>query len=416
MVSERFQPASRPNAASRRRRRPPRIAAVPVAGALVLGGLTGCGSGDLSDAEAEIGAAKNEVAVQKAMQKVVKAGYPGVMVSVKGKDGETRDYSAGVGDRETGEAPPKNGHMRIASNTKTFVAATVLQLVGEGKLKLDAPIDTYLPGVVRGPDYSGANITVRHLLGHSSGIPDYTAALVPDTAGMPTKTYTAEQLLAPALKAKAVFPVGKKREYSNTNYVIAGMLIEKATGKPVGDAVTERVIDRLGLEDTHWPKPGDTNVPKPRMEGYTAPPGGKLKNVTGMNPSISGAAGMIVSRPRDLSAFFAGLVGGRLMPAEQLREMQKTVESPGSGMPNTTYGLGLDEMTLSCGRIWGHGGDIHGYQSRGGVTTDGREVTVVVNALPAAIISKQSSMEAMEKEAMQKMKVVMDLVDTAICE
>ncbi|TDC98426.1 serine hydrolase domain-containing protein [Actinomadura sp. 7K507] len=411
-MSERSQPDARPNV----RRRLPRIVAAPAACALVLGGLTGCATGDAADAEAEIGAAKNEIAVQRAMQKVVKAGYPGVMVSVKGEDGETRDYSAGVGNRETGEAPPKNGYMRIASNTKTFVAATVLQLVGEGKLKLDAPIDTYLPGVVKGPDYDGRNITVRNLLGHSSGIPDYTQALVPDTAGMPDKTYTAEQLLAPLPKMKAAFPVGKKREYSNSNYVIAGMLIEKATGKPVGDAVTERVIDRLGLGDTHWPKPGDRNVPKPRMEGYTAPPGGKLKNVTGMDPSISGAAGMLISRPRDLNGFFAGLIGGKLMPDAQLKEMRKTVDSPGSGMPNTTYGLGLDKITLSCGPLWGHGGDIHGYQSRGGVTPDGREVTVVVNALPAAIISEQSSMKAMEKQAMAKMKVVMDLVDTAVCE
>ncbi|MFC7729486.1 serine hydrolase domain-containing protein [Actinomadura keratinilytica] len=164
--------------------------------------------------------------------------------------------------------------MRIGSNTKTFVAATVMQLVGEGKVKLDEPIDTYLPGVVEGPDYDGKKITVRNLLGHTSGLPDYTEFVDSDTAGVPSRTYTAEELLEPALKHKAAFPVGKRRRYSNTNYIVAGMLVTKVTGKPVGEAVTERVINRLGLRQTYWPRPGDKSVRKPRMEGYVAPPGG----------------------------------------------------------------------------------------------------------------------------------------------
>lgn len=388
--------------------------AAAVAGALVAGGLAGCSTGTAADAEAEIGTAKNEIALQKAMRELVQAGFPGVLVSVKGKDGKTRDYTAGIGNRETGDAPPKNGYLRIGSNTKTFVAATVLQLVGEGKMKLDEPIGTYLPGVVKGPDYDGANITVRNVLGHTSGIPDYTEFMDSDTSKVPTRTYTAEELLKPALRNKAAFPVGKRRQYSNTNYIIAGMLVTKVTGKPVGRAVTERIIDRIGLERTYWPEPGDTNVRKPRMEGYIAPPGGQLKNATEMDPSISGAAGMVVSTPRDLNRFFAALVGGTLVPAAQLKEMRTTIESPDEE-PNTVFGLGLDKITLSCGALWGHGGDIHGYETRGGVTADGREVTVAVNALPGAIIAEQESMEAMTKDAMKKAMQVIALVDTAIC-
>lgn len=409
-MSDTFLPA-RPNGPSRRRWRP---VAAAVAGALVAGGLAGCSTGTAADAEAEIGTAKNEIALQKAMRELVQAGFPGVLVSVKGKDGKTRDYTAGIGNRETGDAPPKNGYLRIGSNTKTFVAATVLQLVGEGKMKLDEPIGTYLPGVVKGPDYDGANITVRNVLGHTSGIPDYTEFMDSDTSKVPTRTYTAEELLKPALRNKAAFPVGKRRQYSNTNYIIAGMLVTKVTGKPVGRAVTERIIDRIGLERTYWPEPGDTNVRKPRMEGYIAPPGGQLKNATEMDPSISGAAGMVVSTPRDLNRFFAALVGGTLVPAAQLKEMRTTIESPDEE-PNTVFGLGLDKITLSCGALWGHGGDIHGYETRGGVTADGREVTVAVNALPGAIIAEQESMEAMTKDAMKKAMQVIALVDTAIC-
>ncbi|MFV2179761.1 serine hydrolase domain-containing protein [Actinomadura sp. LOL_016] len=415
-MSEQPQPTARPTVPSRRRRRLPRVAAVTAAGALLAGSLAGCATGTAEDAEAEIGVAENEIAVRKAMRELVRAGFPGVMVSVKGKDGKTRDYSAGEGNRETGEAPPKNGHFRIASNTKSFTATAVLQLVGEGKVKLDEPIGTYLPGVVEGPDYDGAKITVRHLLGHTSGLPDYTRWVDADTGKIPTKTYTAEQLLAPALKHKADFPAGKMRAYSNTNYIIAGMLVEKLDGKPVGEAVTERVIERAGLEETSWPKPGDRSVPEPRMEGYTAPIGGKLKNVTEMDPSVSGAAGMVISTPRDLNEYFRALVDGRLMPAAQLKEMRTTIEGEPGDMPDTVFGLGLDKQTLSCGDVWGHGGDIHGYESRGGVMADGREVTVVVNALPGAIIKKQDSMEAMEKEAMAKAQAMLDFVDTAICE
>ncbi|WP_026403623.1 serine hydrolase domain-containing protein [Actinomadura rifamycini] len=406
------QPAALPTAPSKRRRR---LAAATAAGALFAGGLTGCATGTEADAQAEIGAAKNEMAVRKAMQEVVKAGFPGVVVSVKGEDGKTRDYSAGVGDREKGEEPPKNAHVRIGSNTKTFTAVAVLQLVGEGKVKLDEPVDAYLPGVVEGPDYSGKKITVRHLLGHTSGIPDYTQWADADTGKAPTKTYTAEELLKPALEHKADFPVGKMRSYSNTNYIIAGMLVEKLDGRPVGEAVTERVIRRAGLKDTTWPKPGDKSVPEPRMEGYIAPPGGELKKATEMDPSISGAAGMVISTPRDLNAFQTALISGRLLPEAQLKEMRKTVKGGPDDMPDTEFGLGLDKTTLSCAEIWGHGGDIHGYESRGGVTTDGREVTVVVNALPGAIVKKQDSMEAMTKEYMEKHDKVMDLVETAIC-
>ncbi len=413
-MSEHVQRVSHAHIPSQRRRGRSRITVAAMAGVLAAGGLAGCETGDAAEAEAEIGVMENEIALRKAMRETVRAGFPGVLVSVKGRDGRTRDYTAGTGDREAGSAPPENGHVRIGSNTKTFVAATVLQLVAEGSVKLDEPIAAYLPGVVEGPDYSGKKITVRNLLGHTSGLPDYTAFVDAGTDTVPSRTYTAEELLSPALRHDAAFPVGERRQYSNTNYIVAGMLIEKVTRKPVGEAVTERVIERLGLKQTYWPEPGDTHVEKPRMEGYVAPPGGELTNATEMDPSVSGAAGMVISTPRDLNRFFAALIGGTLVPAAQLKEMQKTVESPDEE-PNTVFGLGLDKITLSCGTLWGHGGDIHGYETRGGVTDDGREVTVAVNALPGAIVSEQDSLEAMTRDAMEKIEKVTHVVDTAIC-
>ena len=111
--------------------------------------------------------------VQQALDALVREdGFPGALAAVRGKSGRTRDYTAGVGDVATGERVPVNGQVRIASNTKMFTATVVLQLVGEGRIGLDEPVETYLPGIVRGEGIDGRDITGRQLLQHTSGLPD----------------------------------------------------------------------------------------------------------------------------------------------------------------------------------------------------------------------------------------------------
>jgi D-alanyl-D-alanine carboxypeptidase len=320
-------------------------------------------------------------------------GFPAALAAVRERDGRTRSLT--VGDRV-----PTDGQVRIGSNTKTFVAVAVLQLVGESKVDLAAPIDTYLPGLLRGDGIDGRRITVRQLLQHTSGLPNYTNYLgLEDFFDIQHTYYEPRQLLDAALAHPADFAPGAEFAYSNTNYVVAGLLIQQVTGRPLAEVLTERVIRRAGLRHTYFPAVGEERIRERHPRGYHPDAAGELKDVTTLDPSWGWAAGQMVATPSDLNTFFRALIGGRLLPAEQLRQMQTTVEA--DLFPGARYGLGLISSPLSCGGLaWGHGGDIPGYETRGGVTTDGRAVTIAVTSLPAA-----------EEQATEVLKAV----DTALC-
>ncbi|MGP3943455.1 serine hydrolase domain-containing protein [Streptomyces sp. 6N106] len=385
------------------------VAAMAVLGSLAVGGpLAYAGSQDAKDAKHHD--AVQQDAVQKAADSLVREdGFPAALAAVDNGDGRVRDYTAGVGDLTTGEDVPVNGRVRAGSNTKAFVSAVVLQLVGEGKVTLDAPIETYLPGLVRGEGIDGNKITVRQLLQHTSGLPDFVRHMEPN-AFTARNTYTEpRELLDTALAHKADFAPGEKWQYSNTNYVLAGLLVQKVTGRPLGEEITHRIIRPLGLHDTYWPTTGERGIRGPHPKGYdTARPGAELADITELDPSKAWAAGQLVSTPRDLNRYFSALLGGKVLRPAELEEMKTTVKADGPA-PNSSYGLGLMKTELSCGRVlWGHGGDINGYETRGGVTEDGRAVTVAVTALPTAVINDQA-------ELPKVMRHVMGLVDTAAC-
>ncbi|MFE9558272.1 serine hydrolase domain-containing protein [Streptomyces sp. NPDC006703] len=324
--------------------------------------------------------------VQSSLNALVKDdGLPAALASVKGRDGRTHTFSAGVGNLATGAKVPVDGQVRIGSNTKTFTAVVVLQLVAEGKVGLDASVDTYLPGLLRGDGIDGRTITVRQLLQHTSGLPDYTdAPALSDFSTIQHRYFEPRELLDGALAQKARFAPGTRWEYSNTNYIVAGLLIQKVTGRPVGEEITHRVIDRIGLRHTYFPTPGDMTIHEAHPEGYNQEADGSLHDYTEMDPSMAWAAGAIVSTNTDLNSFFTALLGGRLLPAAQLAEMRTTVPAELLG-PGIRYGLGLQSKPLSCGGLlWGHGGTIPGYRSRGGVTDDGRAASITVTTIPGA--------------------------------
>jgi D-alanyl-D-alanine carboxypeptidase len=326
--------------------------------------------------------------------------FPGALAAVRGRDGRTRDLVAGVGDLRTRERVPVNGQVRIGSNTKTFVAVVVLQLVAEGKVELDEPIDTYLPGLVRGEGIDGRQITVRQLLQHTSGLPNYTDFLLgEDEFDLQHKYFEPRELLDVALAHPADFAPGTKWSYSNTGYVVAGLMIQKVTGRPIIEEITNRVVRKAGLRHTYFPPVGEQEIRERHPRGYYPDKQGALRDVTTLDPSWGWAAGQMVATPADLNQFFRALLGGRLLPAAQLTEMRKTV--PAEIWPGARYGLGLVSSPLSCGGVaWGHGGDIPGYETRGGVTDDGRAVTVAVTSVPA---SEEAATD------------VLDVVDTALC-
>lgn len=326
--------------------------------------------------------------------------FPAALAAVRGRDGRVRNYTAGVGDLTTNAKVPVDGRIRIASNTKTFTATVVLQLVGEGKIDLDSPIEKYLPSLIRGEGIDGRNITVRQLLQHTSGLPEYTDKLFADGILKELHTYhEPRELLDLALTKKADFEPGERWKYSNTNYIVAGLLIQKVTGRPIGEAITDRVIKRADLRDTYWPSLGEQTIRGRHPRGYYAEgPDSPFVDVTELEPSMGWAAGGMISTPSDLLKFFTALVGGRLLKPEQLAQMMTTVEAPDANATgDARYGLGLATFPLSCGGFaWTHGGDIFGYETRNAVTPDGRAAAIAVTALPRTLPQAQRVEQALD--------------------
>ncbi|MFH9269066.1 serine hydrolase domain-containing protein [Streptomyces sp. NPDC017546] len=362
-----------------RRRRGWSAAAAVAVGVMTLGVLAPPATADPAAPAAAAAAARPD-AVQRALNTLVRDdGMPAALASVQDRDGRTRTYTAGVGDLATGAKVPRDGRVRIGSNTKAFTAVVVLQLVGEGKIDLDASVDTYLPGLVRGKDIDGSRITVRHLLQHTSGLPEYGIHL--DDTEIRNRYFEPRELLDLALEHPADAEPGKTWGYSNTNYVLAGLIVQKVTGRPLAEEMDRRVIQRVGLRHTYFPAPGEMTVRGPHPRGYhRSPADGPLRDFTEMDPSAGWAAGQLISTNSDLNRFFTALLAGRLLPAAQLAEMRTTVPAGTSGL---RYGLGLTSRPLPCGGVyWGHGGDIAGYETRGGVTEDGRAANVAVTSIP----------------------------------
>ncbi len=307
---------------------------------------------------------------------VVDDDLAGAIAVIRDGAGLTRS-AAGYSDVDTREGFAPHTHVRVASITKTFVAATILQLAAEGKIDLDAPVETYLPGRIHGEDIDANAITVRQLLRHQSGLPEY----FDDDTPPPTEPVTADQLLDVALTRPAQFAPGTAMKYTNTNYIIAGLLIEKVTGRPAADEVTWRIIVPLGLFETYFPAPGDMGLRQPFAHGYELVDG-RRTDVTDFNASAAGMAGSLVSTNEDASAFITALLDGRVVPPAQLHEMMQTVPmTGGDGILN--YGLGLTGVSLPCGvTAWGHGGDLDGYHSLMVKSFDGPAVSMTFTQSP----------------------------------
>ncbi|QDQ09431.1 serine hydrolase domain-containing protein [Streptomyces spectabilis] len=309
---------------------------------------------------------------------------PGALASVLDGKGRFRTYTAGVGDRDTHAKMPRNGQVRIGSVTKSFTAAVVLQLVGEGKISLNKPVDTYLPGLVRGKGIDGKRITVRQLLQHTSGLPDFEDDV---TSGILERRYLSPRdALDIALKHKAVFKPGKKWSYSNTNYLLAGLIVERATGRPLAEQIDKRVIQKLGLRHTYFPAPGETAIRERHPQGYRPEPkGAPARDVTGIDPSAAWAAGAMVSTNSDLNRFFSALLkddGNPLLKKAQRKQLRTTVAMKKG---NSRYAMGLGIMRVKQSDtcvFWGHSGGIPGFGTWSGATDDGRAASVTMTLEP----------------------------------
>ncbi|MFE0046744.1 serine hydrolase domain-containing protein [Streptomyces albireticuli] len=316
-------------------------------------------------------------ATQRAMDAAVRAGVPGVTAQARDADGVWKSAS-GVGDLTSGAPRGKDDKFRVGSITKTFVATVLLQMEAEGRLGLDDTVDHWLPGLVRGNGNDGGGITVRQLLSHTSGLFDYLADEEYAKTYMRGDGYlehrydtlTPEKHVRVALSHAPLFDPGAKFSYSNTNYVLAGMILEKAGGRPYEDEVRDRIIRPLGLKNTSNPGNG-IHLPRPSGRGYSKlfrPESDRIDDVTEMNGSQGRADGDIISTAGDLNRFYSALLRGRLLPPKQLKAM-RTVPATSS----KPYGLGLQRFATSCGaEVWGHGGGMVGWLSMAVTSADGR--------------------------------------------
>ncbi|MEV4758158.1 serine hydrolase domain-containing protein [Micromonospora sp. NPDC049559] len=314
-------------------------------------------------------------ALAAGLQQVRDAGMPGVFAEVR--DGKQVWRGArGYADVTTRRAMLPGFQHRIGSISKTFLATTLLQLVGEGRLTLDAPFGDYLP------EYAIDGVTVRMLLNHTSGIGDYDSVLFQsgeDIERIRSVTYPPDEVARIGLGAPRTGAPGESYAYSNTNFVLAGLILERVTGRPAAEEMTRRIIRPLGLYQTYFPATSTTIV-GPHSAGYIPWYDGELRDFSEYNMSVFWGAGDVVSTSADLDTFFRALLRGKLLEPAELAEMRTTVPMDPAFPDAAGYGLGLYWVTLPCGQVWGHDGLVFGHSTISWHSPDGRrQATIAEN-------------------------------------
>ncbi|WP_084772498.1 serine hydrolase domain-containing protein [Nonomuraea candida] len=322
-------------------------------------------------------------ALRQSLNAVHEAGMYGIYSAVR--DG-AQDWRGASGVADVDNRRPVHSGMshRVGSITKTFTAVAVLQQVARGTIELDAPIGRYLPDLV--PGERGEKITVRMLLNHTSHIADHVGPAFPSLLqgtfesldDNRFRTFTREELVRMGLDAAPTGEPGATPGiYSNTNYLLAGLLLEKVTGENAERHITRNVIRKAGLRHTSFPRtphiPGPHSKAYESMFGYIDPP----KDYSVYNMSWISTAGAVVSTMDDINRFYRVLLRGELLGPAELAEMQKTV--PVLGV-SPSYGLGIYASDLPCGRFWGHSGSVFGMGTDSYTSEDGnRQLSMGVN-------------------------------------
>ena len=332
-------------------------------------------------APSALAASKTETKLRRQLVALVKAedGPPGVIVTLR-RGSRTKFLTAGVANARTHRAPRPRDHMRIASVSKAFSGAVALHLVGRGKLRLGDRIGRVLP------DLPGAwsAVTVRQLLNHTSGLPDYTKSEGfrnqfeddPDGFVSPRKivSWVADDPLG--------FRPGTRYAYSNTDNIVLGLIARKASGRSYASLLRNTVFRPLRLRRTSFPTA--TALPRPFIHGYIAEGmAAPLDVSTFLSPSGAWASGAIVSTPLDLNTFVRGYLAARLFPASLQRQQLRFVpggESSPPGPGRNSAGLGIFRYRTRCGTVYGHTGDFPGYVQFAAASRNGRRaITTSLN-------------------------------------
>lgn len=322
--------------------------------------------------------------VKRGLERLVAApgGPPGAIATIY-RDGKMTVLRAGRADVKRPAAPGPTDHMRIASVAKAFSGAVALNLVQAGRLGLDDTIAQRLSGM---PATWGP-VTVRQMLNHTSGLPDYTQSkgFAKQAKDNPRGFVSPAKIISWVRTQPLEFAPGVKYEYSNTDNIVIGLIVEAVTGKPYGDNLKEIVFGPANLSQTSFPT--QPALPKPFIHGYVVEPGEPPADVsTFLSPSGAWASGAVVSTPRDLNTFIRSYLGLKFFTAAQQQEQMQFVpggESSPPGPGQNSAGLALFRYKTKCGTVYGHTGNFPGYVQWAAASADGtRAVTTSLN-IPA---------------------------------
>ncbi|MFF3611257.1 serine hydrolase domain-containing protein [Streptomyces sp. NPDC002580] len=297
-------------------------------------------------------------------------GPPGV-IAVLRREGDSRVLRAGVADLATGRPISPDDHMRIASTAKAFSGAVALRLVDRGALSLDDTIGRRLPSLPR----QWRAVTLRQLLNHTSGLPDYTRSpeFLEILTADPRHHFDSRRLLDYVAGDPLLFRPGSRYMYSNSDNIAVALMAEAATGKRYEQLLRGLVYRPLGLRDTSLPQ--GYEMPEPYMHGYDVSPPDAPEDVSEVL-SASGvwASGGIVSTPADLTRFIRGYAGGALVSRATLREQRRWIDgaSEPAGPGKNKAGAAIFRYATRCGVVLGHTGNFPGYTQLIAATPDGR--------------------------------------------
>jgi D-alanyl-D-alanine carboxypeptidase len=310
-----------------------------------------------------------------------RGGPPGV-ISVVQRGDEVKVHTAGVADVQTGAPPAVDDHMRIASVAKAFSGAAAVAVVADGALSLDDTIGQRLPSLPR----AWKDVTLAQALQHRSGIPDFTKskALARAVTASPLAPPPPAELLSFVRDKPLEFKPGSKYDYSNSDNIVVGLMIEAATGRPYEEVLQEKVYGALGLANTSLPP--DVTMPTPFIHGYEVDPPNPPNDGTDLfAPGWAWAAGAIVSTPNDVDRFIRGYTTGATTNEETAARQFKFVkgESDPPGPGTNEAGLAIFRYKTRCGTVYGHTGNITGgYTQFAAATRDGlRSATVSINSV-----------------------------------
>jgi D-alanyl-D-alanine carboxypeptidase len=321
---------------------------------------------------------------------LVRDGAPGVVALVRDGD-RVKTFSGGLADFKPHRAMQAALRFRVGSLSKSMVATLVLELVAQRRLRLSDTVARWLPGLTT----AAAKITVRELLEQRSGLPEYiySPQLFPSYfSGERPLSYvwTPSQLIRLALRHPLDFPPGRRFEYSNTNYIVLGLLLERVTHMQIARYAEQTLFKPLNMRSTSFAFGRITGA---HAHGYApfgppfpaASPG--MGDVESLNGSSYWAAGALVSTASDLDRFFRALFTLRILPRRLVRLMQDALVA----QPGYRYGLGLEETRYGCGPAWGHSGDVPGYTAIVRASRPARRLVVLLvnrDFLPHALAAE----------------------------